>query len=178
MENKNLTALHDELVSKESNEITNKPARYHNYNKYDKDKKWMESVPKYLSNLVRIIRNNTEIRRFTSIGIINYLKQKGEITTDNNKPYINFLWNKFQVKANGLTREYPYHETFFINCFAASFTSFSAAAQRTINIFVKEAIHKNFDTEANQNEINNIIKSIDEYVNENNIDNIEETENN
>lgn len=92
--------------------------------------------PAHLINLVRIIKNNAEIRRFTSIGILNYLLQKGEISGSNR--YVSYKWNKFSVNYNGLIREFLYIEPFFINCLVASFTSFSAAAQKTINIFCKK----------------------------------------
>lgn len=43
-------------------------------------------------NLVLLCRNNSEIRRFTSYGIINFLYQKGEIKEP--KGYVTFFWNK------------------------------------------------------------------------------------
>lgn len=90
--------------------------------------------PQHFVEIALIIKNNAEIRRFTALGIINYLLQKGEIKGE--KRYVQFLWNKFAVKADGLAREYSYTEPFFLNCLVASFASFSANAQRTINNFI------------------------------------------
>lgn len=121
------------------------------------DKKWSERVPEHVRNLVYIIRNNTEIRRYTAIGILNYLLQKGEIQGE--KRYIDFLWNKFRVKVDGITREYLYTEPFFLNCLVAAFSSFSASAQKTINTFCKKEMSINFDKAVDSAEVNDIIAS-------------------
>lgn len=95
--------------------------------------------PEHMVELALIIKNNAEIRRFTSLGILNYLLQKGEIKGD--KRYVSFKWNKFTVKAGNLVKEYDYSEPFFLNCFVASFSSFSSSAQRTINNFTKKELN-------------------------------------
>lgn len=87
-------------------------------------------------NLVLLCRNNSEIRRFTSYGIINFLYQKGEIKEP--KGYVTFFWNKFSVKCAGLNREFSYTEAFFINCLVASFTSFATSATKIIETFCKK----------------------------------------
>lgn len=87
-------------------------------------------------NLVLLCRNNSEIRRFTSYGIINFLYQKGEIKEP--KGYVTFFWNKFSVKCAGLNREFSYTEAFFINCLVASFTSFATSATKIIEVFCKK----------------------------------------
>lgn len=89
-------------------------------------------------NLVLLCRNNSEIRRFTSYGIINFLYQKGEIKEP--KGYVTFFWNKFSVKCAGLNREFSYTEAFFINCLVASFTSFATSATKIIEVFCKKEI--------------------------------------
>ena len=120
------------------------------------DTRWSERVSEPTRNLVFILRNNSEIRRYTSIGILNYLLQKGEIKGE--KRYVDFLWNKFAVKVDGFVREFRYTEPFFMNCFIASFSSFSAAAQRTINIFCEEEMTVAAKESAvNIDNINNII---------------------
>lgn len=90
--------------------------------------------PQHFVEIALIIKNNAEIRRFTALGIINYLLQKEKIKGE--KKYVKFLWNKFSVNVDGLSREYSYTEPFFLNCLVASFASFSANAQRTINSFI------------------------------------------
>lgn len=90
--------------------------------------------PQHFVEIALIIKNNAEIRRFTALGIINYLLQKEKIKGE--KKYVKFLWNKFSINVDGLSREYSYTEPFFLNCLVASFASFSANAQRTINNFI------------------------------------------
>ena len=81
--------------------------------------------------------------------------QKGEISGD--KRYVSFKWNKFAVKANGLMREYPYTEPFFINALVAAFTSFSASAQITIDNFCHKEMSVGIDKAVDQEEVNEIL---------------------
>lgn len=102
---------------------------------------YASKLPSHLTNLVRIIKNNAEIRRFTAIGIINYLTQK-EILNGTNK-YVEFLWDKVIVYCDGWSRSYKYKEVFIINALVASFTSFANSAEMTINEFAaKENLFK------------------------------------
>lgn len=115
----------------------------------------VKNFPEHIVQLALIIKNNAEIRRFTALGILNYLLQKGEIQGD--KRYVSFKWNKFAVKANGLMREYPYTEPFFINALVAAFTSFSASAQRTIDIFCHKEMSVGIDKAVDQEEVDEIV---------------------
>ena len=117
--------------------------------------------PQHFVNVALIIKNNAEIRRFTAIGILNYLLQKGIIKGD--KRYISFKWNKFTVKCNGLVKEYSYTEPFFLNALVASFSSFSASAQRTINEFCNKEFNNDIDKTVDVNEVNNIAALNEEY---------------
>lgn len=105
-------------------------------------------------NFVRIIKNNTEIRRFTSLAIINYLKQKGIINGENN--YVTYYWEKFKVSSDGLSTEYRYTEEFLINALIGSFASFANNASKiiydfgeihNIDIIINNKNLKNNDTE-------------------------------
>lgn len=93
-----------------------------------------EKLPEHLVNLVAIIKNNSEIRRFTSLAIINYLKQKEIITGEHN--FVLFGWTKFTVKSDGLGIDYRYNENFFINSLVGSFESFANNSESIINKFV------------------------------------------
>ncbi len=115
----------------------------------------VKNFPEHVVQLALIIKNNAEIRRFTALGILNYLLQKGEISGD--KRYVSFKWNKFAVKANGLMREYPYTEPFFINALVAAFTSFSASAQTTIDTFCHKEMSVGIDKAVDQEEVNEIL---------------------
>lgn len=93
-----------------------------------------DKLPEHLVNLVSILKNNTEIRRFTALSIIKHLKNLNIIFGEKN--YVNFYWTKFKVTSDGLGVEFRYNEEFFINSLCKSFESFSSYAQNTINIFI------------------------------------------
>lgn len=136
--------------------------------KHFKDKKKKDGLPPIAANfpehvvqIALLIKNNAEIRRFTALGILNYLLQKGEIRGD--KRYVSFKWNKFAVKANGLMREYSYNEPFFLNALVAAFSSFSASAQRTIDAFCKKEMSVGITKAVDQEEVDNIAALNEQY---------------
>lgn len=97
----------------------------------------LEHYPAHIVKLVNLVKSNSDIRRYTSLGILNYLQQKG-LASKNDKGkvgYVTFNWTKFRVNNNGLSTEYRYTEPFFLNCLIASFTSSANAAQKIIGIF-------------------------------------------
>lgn len=126
---------------------------------------YVANYPEHVIGISMLIKNNAEIRRFTALGILNYLLQKGEITGD--KRYVSFKWNKFAVKSNGLMREYSYTEPFFINALVASFSSFSASAQKTIDLFCKKELYMNISKAVDQKEVENITSLNEQYTNAN-----------
>lgn len=113
--------------------------------------------PEHMVAIALIIKNNAEIRRFTALGIINYLLQKKEIKGD--KRYVSFKWNKFTVKFDNLVRDYSYNETFFINCLVASFSSFAASAQKIINNFTYEEMNKSIGEIVTDEDVESIVTS-------------------
>lgn len=119
------------------------------------------NYPEHVVAIALIIKNNAEIRRFTALGILNYLLQKGEIKGDNR--YVSFKWNKFAVKCNGLMREYSYTEPFFINALVASFNSFSASAQRTIDAFCYKEMSVSINKAVDKEEVEAITALNEEY---------------
>ena len=127
--------------------------------------------PEHYIQIALIIKNNAEIRRFTSIGFLNYLLQKGIIKGD--KRYVSFKWNKFTVKCNGLVKEYSFNEPFFLNALVAAFSSFSASAQRTINNFCQEEMNTSLDKAVNVDEVNNIVALNEEYQSDDSAENVE-----
>lgn len=131
-------------------------------------KEFPNTFPEHQVNLACIIKNNAEIRRFTSLGILNYLLQKGEIK--GTKKYVSFKWNKFTVKCDGLIREYFYTEPFFLNCLTASFASFAASAQKTIDIFCKKEMGVGINKAVDEEEVKEIVESTEEYVNNNGVE--------
>lgn len=123
-----------------------------------------DNFPKHVVGIALLIKNNAEIRRFTALGILNYLLQKGEI--DGEHRYVSFKWNKFAVKANGLMREYSYNEPFFLNALVAAFSSFSASAQRVIDEFCRKEMSTGIAKAVDQEEVDNIAKLNEQYQNE------------
>lgn len=140
------------------------PAKPQQKAKKDKKKDLPPVTGRYPDHVVQIaliIKNNAEIRRFTALGILNYLLQKGEIK--GTARYVSFKWNKFAVKCNGLMREYSYNEPFFLNALVASFASFSASAQRTIDHFCKQEMSVGIGKAVDSEEVDNIVALNEEY---------------
>lgn len=123
----------------------------------------VDNFPKHVVGIALLIKNNAEIRRFTALGVLNYLLQKGEITGDHR--YVTFKWNKFAVKANNLMREYSYNEPFFLNALVAAFSSFSASAQRIIDEFCRQEMSIGLNKAVDQDEVNDIVALNEQYQN-------------
>lgn len=121
----------------------------------------VNKFPEHVVQIALLIKNNAEIRRFTALGVLNYLLQKGEIK--GTARYVSFKWNKFAVKCNGLMREYSYNEPFFLNALVASFASFSASAQRTIDNFCKKEMSVGINKAVDSEEVENIVALNEEY---------------
>lgn len=108
--------------------------------KKDKSISWKEKATECERNLVMLLKNNCEIRRFTALAIITHLINAGEMS--GTKRYVNFFWNKFRVTVDGIRKEYQYTETFFINSLVSSFESFRISAQKTIENYINEQISR------------------------------------
>lgn len=123
------------------------------------EKKNTVRYPDHVFNLFLIINNNAEIRRFTALGIIKYLLKNEVISGKKN--YVTFMPNKFSVTSDGLSREYFYTETFFLNALVASFASFSASAQNTIDIYTNTEFNKNIEDVVSSEEVAYILQNND-----------------
>lgn len=152
--NKNGEEIADNVGVEESSKFEDEPTtedkevisprksteKVNKFNNRLKENPAVANTPKHILDLVIILKDNAEIRRFTSLAILNYLFQKGEI--NNKRGYVGFYWNKFSVKVNGLSREYWYTEKFFIKALVSSFTSFAAVANQTINMFLEKELNQ------------------------------------
>ena len=108
--------------------------------KDDNAPKKEDTTPIHLKNVVFLIRNNAEIRHYTSLGMIKILKEQNKDLLEK-KIFIKFLDKKYAVCYDGLSVEYRYNNNIFITALAASFSIFAATASKTINEFlVKEEI--------------------------------------
>lgn len=90
-----------------------------------------KNVPEHIARVSVLLIHNAELRRFTAIGIRNYLIQKNMVKEGS--VYIKFLPSKFAVNNNGLNTEYSYTEQFFLNALVAAFPSFAASANKAID---------------------------------------------
>lgn len=95
-------------------------------------------VPDHILEVAYLLKNNQAIRRYTSIGILNYLIQHDEINPDDKGKYVEFKWNKFTVSADGLKKEYSFYEEMFLIAIQAAFKSFAEDAEKVLNNFVDE----------------------------------------
>ena len=108
--------------------------------KDDNAPKKEDTTPVHLKNVVFLIRNNAEIRHYTSLAMIKILKEQNKDLLEKNI-FIKFLDKKYAVCYDGLSVEYRYNNNIFIIALAASFSIFAATASKTINEFlVKEEI--------------------------------------
>lgn len=114
-------------------------------------------VPAHIANISILLINNAEIRRFTAIGIRNYLLQKGEVRPGS--VYVKFLPSKFAVRNNGLGREYDYSEPFFLNALAAAFPSFAASANKAIDTLCRTVMSCSADKAIDKEEVQAMIDS-------------------
>lgn len=141
--------------------VSNVPNTTKNKKKKDSIPPVASNFPEHIVQIALLLKNNAEIRRFTALGVLNYLLQKGEIAGE--KRYVSFKWNKFAVKCDGLMREYFYSEPFFLNALVAAFSSFSASAQRTINNFCRKEMSVGIDKAVDQEEVDNITALNEQY---------------
>lgn len=104
------------------------------FNKVNRVQKLIESMPIEHLNLTSLLNNNKDIKVYTALGIIDYLKENGHVPVDA-KCYVSFYIEKFAVSVNGLNTEYRYSVPFFENALIDSFTKFANKASNIINSY-------------------------------------------
>lgn len=109
------------------------------------------NVPQHILDVVCIVKFNAAFRRHTSLNILHTLEDDGRINNSKGA-YIDFLWNKFRVTADGgLRREYRYTEDLFIDALVKAHADVASDSQRVICIMIDtetELHKKNKDSEA------------------------------
>lgn len=101
------------------------------------------NVPQHILDVVCIVKFNAAFRRHTSLNILHTLEDDGRINNSKGA-YIDFLWNKFRVIADGgLRREYRYTEDLFIDALVKAHADVATDNQKVINSMI--------DTEAELN---------------------------
>lgn len=110
------------------------------------------NVPQYILDVVCIVKFNAAFRRHTSLNILHTLEDDGRICNSKGA-YVDFLWNKFRVTADGgLRREYRYTDDLFIDALVKAHADVASDSQRVIGIMIDtetELHKKNKDSEAN-----------------------------
>lgn len=109
------------------------------------------NVPQHILDVVCIIKFNAAFRRHTSLNILHALEDDGRICNSKGA-YVDFLWNKFRVTADGgLRREYRYTDDLFIDALVKAHADVASDSQRVIGIMIDtetELHKKNKDSEA------------------------------
>lgn len=101
------------------------------------------NVPQHILDVVCIVKFNAAFRRHTSLNILHTLEDNGRINNSKGA-YVDFLWNKFRVTADGgLRREYRYIEDLFIDALVKAHADVATDNQKVINSMI--------DTEAELN---------------------------
>lgn len=109
------------------------------------------NVPQHILDVVCIVKFNAAFRRHTSLNILHTLEDDGKINNSKGA-YVDFLWNKFRVTADGgLRREYRYTDDLFIDALVKAHADVASDSQRVIGIMIDtetELHKKNKDSEA------------------------------
>lgn len=101
------------------------------------------NVPQHILDVVCIVKFNAAFRRHISLNILHTLEDDGRINNSKGA-YVDFLWNKFRVTADGgLRREYRYIEDLFIDALVKAHADVATDNQKVINSMI--------DTEAELN---------------------------
>lgn len=109
------------------------------------------NVPQHILDVICIVKFNAAFRRHTSLNILHTLEDDGRIC-NHKGAYVDFLWNKFRVTADGgLRREYRYTDDLFIDALVKAHADVASDSQRVIGIMIDtetELHKKNKDSEA------------------------------
>lgn len=94
------------------------------------------NVPQHILDVVCIVKFNAAFRRHTSLNILHTLEDDGRICNSKGA-YVDFLWNKFRVTADGgLRREYRYTDDLFIDALVKAHADVASDSQRVISIMI------------------------------------------
>lgn len=94
------------------------------------------NVPQHILDVVCIVKFNAAFRRHTSLNILHTLEDDSRINSSKGA-YVDFLWNKFRVTADGgLRREYRYTDDLFIDALVKAHADVASDSQRVIGIMI------------------------------------------
>ena len=107
-----------------------KPAAKKSYNKTKTSK-----VARELEDVIKIVKYNANIKRHTALNIINTFVEDGFIPNSNGA-FVDFQWNKYTVKHDGITKEYSYDKT-FVTALVKAHEDMAKDNTKSIAAFVK-----------------------------------------
>ena len=94
------------------------------------------NVPQHILDVVCIVKFNAAFRRHTSLNILHALEDDGRICNSKGA-YVDFLWNKFRVTADGgLRREYRYTDDLFIDALVKAHSDVASDSQHVISVMI------------------------------------------
>ena len=102
--------------------------------------KKVENAPKVapeLEAIVKIVKYNANIKRHTSLNILNRFVEDGFID-EAKGAFVDFMWDKYTVKCKGITKEYTYDQT-FVEALVKAHEDMAKDNTRVIGNFVKFA---------------------------------------
>ncbi len=94
-------------------------------------------APEEIQNVVKIVKYNANIKRHTALNILNTFVEDGFIP-DSKGAFVDFMWNKYTVKHNNITKEYKYDNT-FITALVKAHEDVAKDSAEAINKFIKFA---------------------------------------
>lgn len=105
-------------------------------------------LPEHIANVVYILNNNAEIRRFTSLAMIKELTA-ANVVSATDKVFIKFSLGKYSVCINGLNHEYTFENNLFVDAFEKAFKDFATHGHKVIQTFIRETNAKSESDNAN-----------------------------
>lgn len=94
-------------------------------------------TPEEIQNVVKIVKYNANIKRHTALNILNTFVEDGFIP-DSKGAFVDFMWDKYTVKHNNITKEYKYDKT-FVEALVKAHEDVAKDSAEAINKFVKFA---------------------------------------
>lgn len=144
-----------------SNNNANAPVKKF-FKQRNADLKKNPNLPDYVKNLIKILKNNAEMRRFVSIGIIQYLRNEGVVT--GKSVYVDFAWSKFAVVVDGLGKDYRYNEAWVATAFIAALRNFSDNVIEVVNNYFLCQDNKSLSQITTQDKIDSLAALNNKYL--------------
>lgn len=109
------------------------------------------NVPRHILEVVFIVKFNAAFKRHTALNILHSLEDDGIISSS--KGYVDFLWGKFRVTADGwLRKEYRYTDDLFISALVKAHGDVARDSEKALKdmIDIEDGLNKdNNDNKAN-----------------------------